>query len=229
MTQLQQKQNPIKASAKPHGFTLLEILIASGLLAIVGALMLTSISSSIDVKERVELTSNRYHVIRQAMTRMVDELSMAYLSKHTAAMELKVKTGLKGESDELHFTAFGGVPMKEDIKEADQREISYFLGQDDRTGTESLLRREQPNPDLELDEGGRVQTLLPNVVDMELMYWDKRSEEWKEKWDTEDSATTGILPSRIKISFTALLDNGDEQTFTTQTKIWLDTPWAFRN
>jgi len=229
MNQFDRDQNPMVRRPKPGGFTLLEILIASGLLAIIGALMLTSISSSIDVKERVELTSNRYHVIRQAMTRMVDEISMAYLSKHTAAMELKVKSGLKGESDELHFTAFGGIPMMEDVKETDQREISYFLGHDDRTETESLLRRAQPNPDLELDEGGRVQTLLPNVVDMELLYWDKRSEEWKEKWDTEDSASIGILPSRIKISFTALMENGEEQTFTTQTKIWLHTPWAFRN
>ena len=213
----------------PRGFTLLEILIACGLLAIVGALMLTSISSSIDVKERVEESSNRYHVIRQAMTRMVDELSMAYISKHTAAMELKVRTGMRGEKEELHFTAFGGIPMKEDVKQSDQRELSYFLGQDERTDTESLLRRVQPNPDLELDEGGRVQTLLPNVVDLEFLFWDKRAEEWKETWDTEDSASGGILPTRIKISFTALLDNGEEQTFTTQTKIWLDTPWAFRN
>jgi type II secretion system protein J len=220
---------PMKKNPTLRGFTLLEILIASGLLAIVGALMLTSISSSIDAKERVELISTRYHVIRQAMTRMVDEISMAYISKHTAAIELKIKTGMKGEKDALHFTAFGGVPMKEDVKETDQREISYFLGRDARTGTESLLRRVQPNPDLEFDEGGRVQTLLPNVVDLELMYWDKRSEEWKENWDTEDSASSGLLPTRIKITFIAHMENGEEESFTTQTKIWLNTPWAFRN
>lgn len=211
-----------------RGFTLMEGLIASGLLAIMGAFLATSLSSSIDAKEIVEDTSNRYHLVRQAMTRMVDELSMAYLTAHTLAPELRVKTVFKGERDRIDFTAFGNVPRMEDAKESDSRELSYYLGTDDRTGLESLLRRVQPNLDDEPDDGGRVQTLLPAVNDIEFEYWEATTREWKDSWDSEDSATLNRLPTRVRITFTAKMGDDEEQTFTSQTKIWLHKPWAFR-
>lgn len=220
-----------RTGAQRHlaGFTLMEGLVASGLLAIIGALMATSLSSAIDAKEIVETTSGRYHLVRQAMSRMVDEISMAFLSAHNQTLELRVKTGFKGERDELNFTAFGNVPMREDAKEGDTREIGYYLGRDERTGAESLLRRVDTRLDEEFDEGGRVQTLLPDVIEMELEYFDPTTEEWLDKWDNEGAVTSNRLPARVRITITARMPDGDEQTFTTQTKLWLMQPWAFRN
>ncbi len=214
---------------RARGFTLLEGLIAAGLLAVIGTALATSLSSSIDSKETVEGISGRYHVVRQAMTRMADEISMAYISAHIVNSELRVKTAFKGERDVLHFTAFGHVPRVADAKESDQRELSYLIGPDERTGAQSILRRNQPNPDDQMDEGGREQTLLPDVKDLEFQYWDPQSEDWKDSWDTEESQFTGRLPSRVKIMFTAVMDSGEEQTFVSQTKVWLDKPWVFRN
>ena len=62
-----------------RGFSMLEILIAAGLMGIMGALMVTSLSSSMDVKDAVETASDQYHLVRQGMSRMVREISMAYL------------------------------------------------------------------------------------------------------------------------------------------------------
>jgi len=217
-----------RPSSSPRGFTLMEGLIASALLAIMGALLATSLSSSIDAKEIVEDTSNRYHLVRQAMTRMVDEISMAYISAHNQTAELRVKTAFKGERNQLDFTAFGNVPRMEDAKESDSREIGYRLGTDERTGLESILRRAQTNLDDEVDEGGRVQTLIPGVTELEFEYWEPNTREWKDSWDSEDSATLNRLPTRVRITFTAKMGENEEQTFTTQTKIWLFKPWAFR-
>lgn len=213
---------------RARGFTLMEGLIASGLLAIMGAFLATSLSSSIDAKEIVEDTSNRYHLVRQAMTRMVDEISMAYLTAHNLAPEQRVQTVFKGERDRLEFASFGHVPRVEDAKESDSRELAYFLGTDDRTGLESLMRRVQPNLDDEPEDGGREQTLMPNVNDLQFEYWEPTTREWKDSWDSEDSATLNRLPTRVRITFTAKMVNDEEQTFTTQSKIWLFKPWAFR-
>lgn len=211
---------------RSRGFSLMEVMIASALLAIVGGLLYTSLTSSIDAKEIVEGTSNRYHLARQALSRMVDEVSMAYISAHRSAAELKVETGLKGERDSLVFTAFGYVPRVEDAKQSEQREIGYRLGTDERTGSQALLRREQPNPDDDIEEGGREQTLLPFVTDLEFAYWDDQTEDWKETWDTEESATLNRLPSRIRIQLTAKMEDEDgrEQAFMTQSRVWLVTP-----
>ena len=135
------------------GFSLLEVLIAASLMAIIGALLLTSLSSSLDAKEAVESTSDRYHVVRQAMGRMTRELSMAYLSKHRDAPELRAKTGFKGEAERVDFTAFGGVSLKQDAKQSDQRELSFFIGVDPENQASALMRREQKNPGLDIDEG----------------------------------------------------------------------------
>lgn len=213
----------------PRGFTLLEALIAAGLMAIMGAALATSLSRTVDTKEAVEAISGRYHVVRQAMSRMADEISMAYISLHRVNSELRVDTQFKGERDVLHFTAYGHVPRIADVKESDQRELSFFVGQDERTGETSILRRVDTSIDDEMDEGGREQTLLPGVTDLEFQYWDSTTEDWKDEWDTEESAYAGRLPNRVKITFTAEMDDGIEQTFTTQTKVWLIKPWAFRN
>lgn len=212
------------------GFSLLEVLIAASLMAIIGALLLTSLSSSMDAKEAVENTSDRYHLVRQAMGRMVREISMAYLSKHRDAPELRAKTNFKGEDDRIDFTAFGAVARKQDAKQSDQRELSYFIGNDPETQKSALMRREQVNPGLELDEGGRTQVLLTDCKDLEFAFWDATKEDWVESWDAENAATLDRLPQRVRIRFTAVMEQERDQEFYTQTEIFLwQAPIFFHN
>jgi len=209
------------------GFSMMEVLVACSLLAVVGALLLSSLSSSLDLKEDVSAISDRYHLIRQGMSRLVDEVGMAYLSRHNDAAEIRMQTGFRGERDELHFTAFGYVSRVEDSKHSDQRELSYSIGIDDRTGEPALMRREQPDPDDEFDEGGREQVLMPGAKDLEFEYWDPTTEDWKDSWDAEESATLQRLPTRIKIKLVVEMEEGLEETFITQAPIFLTKPIDF--
>ena len=211
-----------------RGFSLIEILIAASLLAIIGALLMQSLSSSIDAKDAIEGTSSRYHLVRTAMSRMVDELSMAYLSNHrpTTGAEVRAMTGFKGERDRVDMTGFGYVPRVEDEKKSDQRQLSFFLDTDPRTQTKSLMRREQANLDDDYEEGGRVLTLLPNVRDLEFQYWDPQKEAWQDKWDAQGTELNR-LPARIRLEMVVVMDDGREQTFTTQSKLWLLAPLNF--
>jgi general secretion pathway protein J len=211
-----------------RGFSLLEVLIASALMALMGALMLTSMTSSIEAKELVDATSNRTHLVRQAMSRMVDEMSMAYLSNHHArnAPIVRTTTGFKGDRERVDFTAFGYVPRVEDERKSDQRQLSFFLDTDERTLTKSLRRREQANLDDKFEDGGRELTLLPDVSELTFQYWDPQKSAWSEKWDAAGTEQNR-LPQRVKISLKAVMDNGQEQSFMTQTKIWLQAPLNF--
>jgi prepilin-type N-terminal cleavage/methylation domain-containing protein len=229
----------------PRGFSLIEILVSASLLAIVGALLLQSLSSSLDAKEAVETTSIRYHLVRSAMSRMCDELSMAYQAGqgHIALTEPRTKTGFHGEKDFIHFTAFGYVPRVEDEKKSDQRQLAFYLDNDPKTGTQALYRREQPNIDLDFEQGGRAQVLLPGVRSIEFTYWDDSarvdqptgntqnatvgSGKWLDKWDTLSPETNGNLPLRIKIKIVATMEDGQEQTFVSQTKLYILTPLTF--
>lgn len=210
-----------------RAFSLLEILIAASLLAIIGAMLMQSLSSSMDAKDAIETTSNRYHVLRSGMGRMVDELSMSYLSGHRpqSGVEIRAVTGFKGEADRIDTTALGYMPRVEDEKKSDQRQLSFYLDTDPRTRTRSLVRREQANIDQEFEEGGRVQTLIPDVRSIEFQYWDPQKEAWADKWDAAGSELNR-LPARIRIELVAVMDNGEEQTFVTQSKLWLLAPLA---
>ena len=177
-----------------------------------------------DVKEAVEETSDQYHLIRQSMSRMVREISLAYLSAHRNALEPKVDIQFRGESSQLDFVAVGHVVRKMNAKQSDQQEIAYFLGEDERSGKQALMRRQQANPDLEVEEGGRVQTLCPRVTDLIFSYWDSVTEDWKEEWDTEESATLNRLPDRVRIEMKILMEDGTEQLFMTQSKILMTKP-----
>jgi prepilin-type N-terminal cleavage/methylation domain-containing protein len=209
----------------PKAFSLLEVLIAASLLAIIGALLMQSLSSSLDAKDAIETTSNRYHVVRAAMSRVVDEVSMAYLSSHRPQNggELRAITGFRGERDRIDFTALGYVARVEDEKKSDQRQLSYFIDTDPRSRTQSLMRREQANLDDDFEEGGRTLTLLPDVRSVEFQYWDPQKDAWAEKWDAAGSELNR-LPSRIRIELVAVMDNGEEQTFVTQSKLWMLVP-----
>lgn len=211
-----------------RAFSLIEILVAASLLAIIGALLMQSLSSSIDAKDAIEGTSSRYHLVRSSMSRMVDELSMAYLSNHrpTTGAEIRAMTGFKGERDRIDMTGFGYVARVEDEKKSDQRQLSFFLDTDPRTQTKSLMRREQANLDDDYEEGGRVLTLLPDVRDLEFQYWDPQKEAWQDKWDAQGSELNR-LPARIRIEMVVVMDDGREQTFTTQSRLWLLAPLNF--
>ena len=212
-----------------HAFSLIEILIAASLLAIIGALLAQSLSSSIEAKDAIESTSNRYHLVRSSMSRMVDEISMAYLSTHrpTGGTVVRMVTGFKGERDRIDMTGFGYVPRVEDEKKSDQRQLSFYTDTDPRTQTRSLMRREQANLDDEYDEGGRILTLLPDVRSLEFQYWDPQKEAWTEKWDAAGNELNR-LPSRVRIELVAVMDDGREQTFVTQSKLWTLAPLNFR-
>jgi hypothetical protein len=116
-----------------------------------------------------------------------------------------------------------------DSKRGGTRELAYFIELDERTGEDGIIRREQADPDIELDEGGREQTLLPYVTELEFEYWDPTTEDWKDEWDSEESATLNKIPPRVKISFTMQVDpeSDREQKFYTQSRIFLTAPINF--
>ena len=89
------------------------------------------------------------------------------------------------------------------------------------------MRREQANLDDDFEEGGRVLTLLPDVKSLEFKYWDSQKEDWAEKWDAA-GGELNRLPTRVRIEVVAVMDDGREQTFVTQSKLWMLAPLNLR-
>ena len=216
-----------KIQPATHGFTLIEILVAILLLGMLGAGIVTTLNSTITAKEKVDLISDRFHLARQAMERMNSELSMAYLSQNKNVNVSVSQTSFKGEKDRIAFDAFGHVPYAKNAKESDQREISFFLEADAKTGRQSLMRKIHSNITAQLGKEGRVDVLCPDVKSLSFKYWNVKTKSWTENWSTEGIDQQITLPPRVLIEFVANIENEVEQKFMTETEIWLTQPIKF--
>jgi general secretion pathway protein J len=234
------------------GFTLIEVMVATFLMALMGMLLMTSINSSISAKDAVEETSGRYQLVRQAMSRMAREIAMAYLSKNINHSDAAYVTQFKGKKESLYFSAFGNVVYQKDAKQSDQQVLGFYLATD-KNGQQSLMRRMQPNLNRDVEKGGVAQVLCPNVTKLEFSYFDGRLEKWEETWVADPVILTAQgqidteapwlrknkkeeneqrkpilkswrLPSFVKILMTAEMGKGSEMTWVTETEILIQDP-----
>jgi|GEM_PF-1108399 len=235
---------------KSLGFTLVEVLVGCVLFMFMGVMLMTSLRSSIHAKEVLEEISGRDQLVRQALSRMAREISMAYLSKHMSPSDPAYVTQFKGKKDQLFFSAFGNVVRQKDAKQGDQQVIGYYLSSD-KEGHKSLIRRVRPNLSLDVEKGGVAQVLCPHVTKLEFSYFDNQMNKWQESWIADPTSMPneqrnllpGIqiegqkdakiqqplakqwrLPEFVKISLTADMGQGNEMTWVTETQIPVQTP-----
>ena len=225
----------IKRRHHSAGFTMMELLIAATLVALLGAMLYQSIGRSIDSKEQIEKISDRYDEVRIAMNRMADEISMAYLSAHYNHEERRTKTLFRedseSEGDRLIFTSFPHMRRVRDAKESDQNVLTYWVDSDPGgSGQSVLLRRERARidettgEDISNDDQSFTDVLCTGVRDLTFDYWDENEKEWTEEWDSDSLETSNKLPPRVRIRMSIDDQNGREITFETQAEIMLRLP-----
>ena len=220
-------RNSTSASSR-RGLSLLEVALAVAILAIMGTLTWGTIGRSFDAYETVTDIDARYHNVRSAMHRMATEISMAFLAppQRVPDEDDQWKTIFKGRSTspfyELTFTSFAHQVLRQDAKESDQAEITYFgeRDPDDRSKT-NLMRRVDPRIDGEPERGGRSAVMAEGIKDFKLRFWDERKEDWIDEWDTEDTELQGRLPPIVEIIVVVEDENGKDLTLRTKTRIFV--------
>jgi len=165
------------------GFTLLEVLVAVGLLGIVSLLMYESIVLTFKTRDQIARIEELNHSARVALRKIVTDVSMAYLSNHVNRDEPASTTLFVGSEDTLLFSYLGHERRRRGARESDQGAVEYRLGRDDEGRT--IERREKSIPDTEPERGGTKETLVSGVKEFRLQYWDDKQEEWKNEWRAE--------------------------------------------
>lgn len=200
--------------AASRGMTLLEILVAVSVLAMVTVLIWGSFNNLRRTQEGANHINERYHEGRQAMSRITRELQSAYLSNNapTPPTERVVQTAFIGKrgtpAAEVHFNSFSHRRLDRDIHESDQVQISYYGQTDIREGVTNLVRRF--NPILGLDPergGGRAQVLATDIDLFKLEYLDGTTGDWIETWNSLQGADQyERVPFQVRV--TLILNGG---------------------
>ena len=216
-----------------RGFTLLEVMIAVAVLALIGTLTYKSFDSAYDLKLRVETAEDRDQTVRGALDRITREVSMTFLSEHYDRKRFRERPTffrLKDGRREaiLTVTSFAHQRLHVDAKESDQAVFEYRLERDD-AGRNSLFRRVKAQIDEEPDRGGAKAVLAEDVLRFTVQAWDPRDREWRDEWDSNSPQRTGgaLVPPRVRVAITVIDEQGKERTWSTQSRLLLASPLDF--
>lgn len=213
--------------ARPHrGFTLVEVMIALTLLALVSTALVTAFTYSFETKRRVTAVNERYHEGRQTMTRMARELRMAFIRPEVPE-ELREEdptmiTRFEGREDQIHFATTAHLRIHAGSKESDQSEVAYFLGRSDESTYKgrTLFRRESKRIDDRPERGGHIWPVIDGVKEFRIEYWEDHSgdDSWRKSWDSHDDPKEPLLPARLRITLEleSPLEDGPPIRFVTQ-------------
>lgn len=215
---------------KRRGFTLIEVAIAIAITAFIGLVIGMSFNSVIQNKDIIEGQAEHYRMLRAAMSRMAREVSAAYVSDRYDSKRYRDSydrpTNFMGSRDKLLFSTLSHQRLYLDAKESDQMVVEYQVksSPDSKAkGRNDLVRREKVLLEERMERGGTEESLFEGARKIEFQYWNSERKQWEDEWDTRRPDRKSQLPSRVKITLTAVDESGKEARYVTQARIMLNT------
>jgi prepilin-type N-terminal cleavage/methylation domain-containing protein len=194
------------------GFTLLEVMIAVGILATIFVVLFTTYSAAVVRAARARDLSQIYHEARVVLELMATDLRTAYVKDspeqaQQVLQQAKAKpylfvgenlTEASAASDKLSFSTF--VPMsRPESPDLEVCQVTYGLEAVPDSPQERLLwRRVNCNLDPEITDREQFFPLSNLARGLDFKYYDERGTEYEE-WDSRQPQDGKRLPVRVKI------------------------------
>lgn len=190
--------------AREQGFTLVEILVAIS----IGAILLTTIygvfSSVSGARDRLEAVGEEYHQVRVLYDRMASEIRSGYFNAGSKQTRLVGGSNTQGFpflefSTTLSTPLFGGRPGGVSLVRYEQLEMEQEI---------RLYRNEWPllNAQPEQDP----QLLIIGLKTFSLRYYN--GSDWQDEWDSQ---LAGKLPEMIELTVEVEYDEQDYSFLST--------------
>ena len=212
----------MKQLKNTHGFTLMEVLIATAILAIVLAIVYGSFIQTKRVIARAEGAVDELRGVRVSFNRMMWDLSMAFISPGGPAQtdENTIFLGTDDfaggyPNDSIDFTSYANRIRTNDARESDQTEVGYYLNRN-FDGDTVLMKRDKRQIDKTPLEGGNSFELSEDVVGLNFRYLDQGT--WVDSWD---SRVSKAIPEAVEITIIIKDRTGSERSYRTVTGILL--------
>lgn len=196
-----------------RGFTLLEVVVALGVLALIGTLTFTAVAGALETRDILEGEDEVNQAARVAMSRIRRDLQLAYLTKNTSAVNTyrTLFVAQNQDPDRVWMATLSHQRLYRDAREGDQTEITYWTEEDPHDDDALvLLRREAPRIDNEPEAGGTIQPVAYGVKGFDLQFLDGQTAEWKEEWDTTGTETPNRLPRAAQVTLTIVAPDPDD-------------------
>ena len=184
------------------GFTLIEVMVALGIMVVIGVLAFSTLAGSVEMRDIMEETDKVSRSARVALDRLTRELQLAFLTTNVNVNTFLTVFVGKEETDGsvLWFSTMAHRRAYRNSRESDLAEVTVWA-EDDPEGSRHmvLLHRESSLIDHEPDRGGKVQLLARDVTRFQVRFLNPQTAEWMEEWDTAGVETPNQLPRAVQI------------------------------
>lgn len=186
------------------GFSIFEILISVGLLAVMVAMIGQAMLGTLNSKDNIEESAAFFQTVYGGLNRMWDDFNMAFVASESFyGQQNYYFTGFKAEGESAHFSTMSHIHYVKNLQDTDQVHVGYYLKKNE-SGNLSLMRRETDHLVEDLEKGGKSFVLIPDVSSLEFEYYDSNKKDWSKKWDTTSVSYAGRLPRLVKIKLEVL-------------------------
>ncbi|MBI3608741.1 MAG: prepilin-type N-terminal cleavage/methylation domain-containing protein [Nitrospirae bacterium] len=183
------------------GFTLIEVVVAIALLAVVVTLVYGAFARSLDVTRETADATERVRQVQLITERLVDELSAAYWfpesSGGSGRFEGTTGPALEPDTrmDKLVWTTFAHRRYVEGRPESDVSEVAYRVEVDAEAGAGRLVREERSNLLTDASWAVASDEVAEGVTEFKLRY--RADAEWVDAWD---AAQRRRLPQAVEVT-----------------------------
>ena len=184
------------------GFTMIEVLLAVSLVAMMATLVFGSLYVTTSAIEAARANSANEQIVRSTLRVMIDELSVGVGPATGPWMGINGQQGGQ-PADSVAFLTMGQFRGSESAKDTEMVRIVYT-----REG-DRLLRFVRRNLYGLTDESVEQVELATKVKGFNVRYYDGKSRLWVDEWDGRGHPGT---PKALLIELTVLQENAELQT-----------------
>lgn len=166
-------------SSSKKGFTLIEIVVASVLGALIAVTAVAALRGVTVSREKLNTISNASAEIRYAANMIRTDLENVYRDRSASRMKLVGMTdeNLSMPASRVTFYAVSSAKARPQLPEGDVYEFEYFVMSG--MSQTALCRRVWPNPDENAEPAGVVTTVAQDLLDFEVRYYDGQNWQWE--------------------------------------------------
>lgn len=166
---------------KETGFTLVEILIALAILAIIVASTFTIFRSASKSWQRGEIRSERYQNARNAISKITREISQAVINPDSLCR-------FTGDKNKINFISF----VSSEYGVFELSEVGFWID----GAKDILMRNDEIDPDYDFATYSHSDILSENISELEFSYFDGSI--WLDMWNSDQALGIG-LPKAVKV------------------------------
>ena len=194
------------------GFTLVEILLALSIFAIVLSIIYTSYTATFRIINETEYQADIYRMARVALERIYEDLESVYAPQYPESPEPDEESGqvveFVGEeaevngrrADSLRFTSRAHLVFSDQDQPSGTADIGYYVEENDEEEEEDLLlyRKDTPGVGEVPDQETRGLVLCEKLQSVSFTYYDAEGEAY-DNWDSTSEEFKDKIPQMVSI------------------------------